>query len=71
MKAKLEFDLPEDDYLFDAACKGAEWKASIQELDKELRAVYKYGEDEKEVDFAVKWREKLWSILNDNGLTLE
>lgn len=79
MKAVLEFDLdnPENDdrSSFQDAVNGTKWKLAMWELDQWLRAQYKYMPDaeySKEAYEAYeKSREKLYEILNEEGLKLD
>jgi hypothetical protein len=79
MKAKLEFDLdnPENDdrSLFQDAVNGTKWRLAMWELDQWLRSQYKYMSDEDYKEGAYeayeKSREKLYEILNNDGLNLD
>ena len=42
MKAKLEFNLPEDEEQFNAASKAMEWALLVWDLDQQCRAWSKY-----------------------------
>jgi hypothetical protein len=70
MKAKLTFDLPDDQDVFDAACKGIDWKMAMQDLDNTMRGVDKHSNSEEEAKHAQRWRDELHSILDVRGLTL-
>ena len=45
MKAKLTFNLPEEQYGFDTACRAADWREVVSELDRSLRDAIKYGSE--------------------------
>ena len=79
MKATLEFDLNDfdndDRSSFQDAVNGTKWKLAMWELDQWLRAQYKYMPDEEYKEGAYeayeKSREKLYEILNEEGLKLD
>jgi len=61
MKAKLEFDLPEDNQDFKLAQRGSEYFCVIWNVLQEIRKYLKYGHDFKSVDEALeKIRELLY-----------
>ena len=45
MKAILEFDLPEDKEVFDAASKGMDWALLVWHIDQFIRNKIKYEQD--------------------------
>jgi len=79
MKATLEFDLNDfdndDRSSFQDAVNGTKWKLAMWELDQWLRSQYKYMSDEDYKEGAYesyeKSREKLYEILNNDGLKLD
>ena len=46
MKAKLIFQLPEEQHAFDTASRAADWREVVIELDRSLRDTIKYGTDD-------------------------
>jgi hypothetical protein len=74
MKAKLKYNLPDEQSEFEDAVNGSKWKTSMWELDQWLRAQYKYMPDAEYSEAAYnayeKSRERLFEILNENGLSL-
>jgi len=62
MKAILEYNLPEDEEMFDLSYKGPELKWAIDEFDEFLRQKIKYT-DQKTIDLE-EVRAKLWEIVN-------
>jgi hypothetical protein len=70
MKATLEFDLPEEQQQFDDAAHGTTWRCVVQELDRRLRQVVKYGEDDADSVAAMDWREQLAEIVRDQKLSM-
>lgn len=79
MKAILEFDLNDfdndDRSSFEDAVNGTKWKLAMWELDQWLRSQYKYMSDEDYKEGAYeayeKSREKLYEIINNDGLKLD
>jgi hypothetical protein len=74
MKAILKYNLPDEQTEFEDATNGTKWKLSMWELDQWLRAQYKYMPDAEYSEAAYnayeKSRERLFEILNENGLSL-
>ena len=72
MKAVLEFDLPEDNYDFQAAINGNNYKSAIYNFDQLLRSEMKYKELSNETYNAYEWcREELRKILEEDNLFIE
>jgi hypothetical protein len=72
MKAVLEFDLPEDNYDFQAAINGNNYKSAIYNFDQLLRSEMKYKELSNETYNAYEWcREELRKILEEENLFIE
>lgn len=72
MKAVLEFDLPEDNYDFQAAINGNNYKSAIYNFDQLLRSEMKYKELSDETYKAYKYcREELRKILEEENLFIE
>ena len=49
MKAILEFDLPEDEELFQVADRGMDWALLVWHIDQFIRNKIKYEQDREEV----------------------
>jgi hypothetical protein len=72
MKAVLEFDLPENNWEFQAAINGSKYKSAIWDYDQWLRAEMKYGELDKKIYEAYDTcRKKLRNILEEDNLFIE
>ena len=72
MKAILEFYLPEENYDFQAAINGHNYKSAIWEFDQLLRSEMKYKELSSETYNAYEWcREELRKILEQDNLYIE
>jgi hypothetical protein len=58
VKAKLEFELPGDQYQFDNALRGSDLKALVQDIDDQCRAIIKYELDPSDdlTEFCTKVR---------------
>lgn len=50
MKAKLEFDLPEEQQEFDLCCKAGKLHSHLWDLTQKIRAWRKYGHSFEDVD---------------------
>lgn len=75
MKAILEFNLPEDQADFELATKGSKWWNVCWDMDQWLRQQYKYMPDEEysedRYNTYVEAREKLFQLMNENGVSLD
>ena len=73
MQAQLTFNLPDDQIDFEDAVNGQRWSLAMWELDQHLRSQTKHPPEGMSDD---TWkalddtREKLYEILNENGLKL-
>ena len=72
MKATIEYNLPEEQFEFDCATKSLKMWSALDEINQELRLIWKY-EDLKENQFEMveRIREKIFEILNDNEINLD
>ena len=78
MKAKLEFDLPDEQYEYSCATKGVKLWSLIKEIDTELRSLIKYdngfGKSSDEFskmspgDSASFLRNWIWESFSDEGI---
>jgi hypothetical protein len=72
MKAKIIFNLPEDQAEFDFATQGSKMYNALWDISQELRTLWKYEElDEKEWDMVERIRNKFFDILEDNQINLD
>lgn len=72
MKAKLTFNLPDEESEFQDAINGNAYKAVIWELDQFLRSQLKHQEMPDEVSVKVlQIRDELHSILQDHSITMD
>jgi hypothetical protein len=67
MKAKLIFNLPEDQEDFNYATNGFKYYMALVEMDEWLRAEYKYNDKEEMYEV----REKLRQIISENNVKLD
>ena len=67
MRAKLEFELPEDNQEFRLATKASDIYATLWELDQWLRAEIKY-QGREQLD---EVRDKLRELMNDNHIDFD
>ena len=72
MKATLEFNLPEEQYEFNNAIKGGDWKDVCWQMDQYLRKHIKYDESLSEEQLRVYEgvREEFWKFMNENNVDL-
>jgi hypothetical protein len=75
MKAKLEFNLPDDEHEFKMAIQGASMHSVLWEMDQWLRAQYKYMTDtehsDDKYDTFVKCRDQLREFMNDENINFD
>jgi hypothetical protein len=72
MKAKLEFDLPEENHDFHAAINGHKYKSAHWDFDQLLRSEMKYKDLSEDTYNAFKFcREELRKILAEDNLFIE
>ena len=73
MKAKLEFDLPEERVEFDVAVIGSNWSFVVWKLDQELRGKIKYSEDitEEQREIYQEVRDKIHGFMDHYKLNWE
>jgi hypothetical protein len=75
MKAKLEFNLPDDEHEFKMAIQGASMHSVLWEMDQWLRAQYKYMSDNEhsddKYDTFVKCRDQLREFMNDENINFD
>jgi hypothetical protein len=75
MKAKLIFNLPEEQSDFYLATHGKDWWYVCWEMDQWLRKQYKYMSDEEysqeKYDTYVKCREQLKQFMLDNNVDFD
>ena len=72
MKARLTFELPEEQEEFNDAVNGNAFKAVIWELDQYMRSQLKHGDLPDDVhDKVQEIRDQLHSILDDNKVMYE
>ena len=71
MKAKLTFNLPDEQHEFYCATKGQDMISVLWEVQKELRTLWKYEElNEYEQLIVERIREKFYSILEEHEINL-
>jgi len=68
MKAKLEFDLPEEDDMFQRAAKATDLCSFIWEFQQYLRGQMKYGDPPDNIEKIV---ERWHSDLSEEGIDME
>jgi hypothetical protein len=69
-KVILEFDTIEDEDAIKDCLNAFKWRMLVNELDNYYRNMYKYSENEDEVEIAEKVRNKIHELLNESELFL-
>ena len=74
-KITIEFEETEESLIDESALlcaiQGQNLAGIIWNFDQELRKIYKYSEDGKEVEIVENLREKLHDMLFEEGISLE
>lgn len=71
MKAKLTFNLPEDEHEWNNAVNSNNMYLALWEIQQEIRRVWKYGElTEEQFEIVQQIYDKVNEIINENKLTL-
>lgn len=72
MNVMYVFDMTDPDQRAEAevCANAAKWHGVVSSLNESLRLVAKHGDGGEQV-FAEKWRDRLFSMLNEEGLTLD
>ena len=70
MKAKLEFNLPEDEEQFNAAAKAMDWALIAWDIDQQRRDWIKYENHEfKTIEEALQGvRDMVQDVMDENGV---
>ncbi|MEA3421670.1 MAG: hypothetical protein U9Q97_08360 [Acidobacteriota bacterium] len=71
MQATLTFTLPEEQCEHTIAVQAMNWALVAWDMDQELRAIVKYGQEGYDLDTADKLRERLHEIIDDNNVSLD
>ena len=72
MKAKLTFNLPDDQHEFDIAIQGSKMYSALWDISQELRTLWKYEElSEEEWKMVERIRDKFYEILDENQIKLD
>ena len=72
MKAKITFNLPEDQAEFDLATQGGNMYAALWDISQELRTLWKYEElSEEEWKIVERIRNKFFEKLEDHQIKLD
>lgn len=69
-KVILEFDTIEDEDGIKDCLNAFKWRMLVTELENYYRNMYKYSENEDEVEIAEKVRNKIHELLNESELFL-
>jgi len=72
MKAKLQYNLPDDQFEFDCAVKSMKMYFALTEIKEEIRSFIKYKSlKENQYEIIQEFSEKFHEILNDNEINLD
>jgi hypothetical protein len=72
MKAKLEYNLPDDEFEFNCAVKSTKMYFALTEIKEEIRGFIKYKAlKENQYEIIEELNEKFYEILSDNEINLD
>ena len=72
MKARLEYELPEEQHDFRTAADGWRWRRVVEEMDTRLRDRLKYGDVPDPIyDELDTIRKELSEVMHDYNLTFD
>jgi hypothetical protein len=72
MKARLTFNLPDDQHEFDLAVQSGKMYSALWDISQELRTLWKYEElSEEEWKMVERIRDKFYEILGDHQISLD
>jgi hypothetical protein len=72
MKAKLTFNLPEEQTEFDFAIQGSNMYSALWDISQELRTLWKYEQlSDEEFKIVERIRDKFYEILDENQIKLD
>jgi len=73
MKAKLTFNLPDDQYDWDNAVNANAMYLALWDLSQELRSMWKYQQYKTEEEYAIveTIRDKFYEILQEHNINLD
>jgi len=66
-KAKIEFDLPEEQAEFQTTMNAGKYQSALWDITQWIRGQIKYTENET-IEFE-ELRKKVWNIINENDIT--
>jgi len=71
MKARLTFNLPDDQNEFDLAVQSGNMYSALWDISQDLRTLWKYEElSEEEWKMVERIRDKFYEILSDHQINL-
>jgi len=72
MKAKLTFNLPDDQHDFDLAIQSGKMYSALWDISQELRKLWKYEElNDDEWKMVERIRDKFHEILSEHNINLD
>ncbi len=73
MKAKLTFNLPEDQHEWDNAVNANAMRLALWDISQELRSMWKYQSYKTEEEYAIveTIRDKFYEILQEHNINLD
>jgi hypothetical protein len=70
MEAILKFTLPEEQDLFEASCKGLDWKIVVTNMEHYMRQHIKHSDDYDSIKGMEMAQEKLWELISENNCVM-
>ena len=71
MKAKLTFNLPDDQEDFDNAINGTKAHLCLWQISQNIRAIWKHGDlNDSQFEIVDRIRNEFYQVLHENGIKL-
>ncbi len=67
---QVTYNLPEELSELRTAMNASKWESVVREMDMQLRAIAKHGDDQVKAAYAQDWRDRLHEEMNHEGLEM-
>ena len=72
MKAKLTFNLPDDQDEFDNAINGFKAHSALWQISQNIRAIWKHGDlNESQYEIVNRIRDEFYEVIHEHGIKLD
>jgi hypothetical protein len=72
MKAKLTFNLPDDQDEFDNAINGSKAHLALWQISQNIRAIWKHGDlNDSQYEVVNRIRDEFFEVIHEHGIKLD